>query len=128
LVILLIELAHLSPSRRIFRVLLDLSLKADNGFLGLAFLYQVLGEYYSVRSMVHVFISSLEWDDICDLSWDLLLPLFAPLICELFIVLFLGVLLLPLAHHLVELIFIQAVLIVPEPLKHLLLVFLHFLH
>lgn len=128
MVILLIELAHLSPSRRIFRVLLDLSLKADNGFLGLAFLYQVLGEYYSIRGMVHVFISSLEWDYISDLSWDLLLPLFAPLICELFIVLFLGVLLLPLAHHLVELLFIQAVLIVPEPLKHLLLVFLHFLH
>ena len=78
--------------------------------------------------MIHVFISSLEWDDISDLGRDLLLPLFTPLICELFIILFLCVLLLPLAHHLVELIFIQAILIVPEPLKHFLLVFLHFLH
>lgn len=84
--------------------------------------------HHSIRSMVHVFISSLEWDDISNLGWDLLLPLFTPLICELLVVLFLGVLLLPLSHHLVELIFIQAILIVPEPLKHLLLVFLHFLH
>ena len=83
--------------------------------------------HHSVRRMVHVFISSLEWDDICDLGWDLLLPLFAPLVCELLVVLFLGVLLLPLGHHLVELVLIQAVLIVPEPLKHLLLVLLRFL-
>ena len=78
--------------------------------------------------MIHVFITNLEWDDIFDLGWDLLLPLFAPLICELLIVLFLSVLLLPLGHHLVELVLIQAVLIVPEPFKHLLLVLLHLLH
>ena len=78
-----------------------------------------------ITSMIDVLVLWLKGYDVLYLGGHLLLlPLFAPLISELFIKVVLHVLLFPLRHHLIELLLIEALLIVPQPLKHLLFVVL----